>query len=116
MLIILSVLSIFATAIGVCPKLFAVEHCPSPAVTCKKTENENEYKCVAFANLPSKEDIPQYAWQVSVGQIVGDAKVHQITIDARHLEAKSLVVTLKVRWPKSPRSCEATVENTINLR
>jgi len=116
MSIILSILSIFATAFGVSPEPFAIEHCPSAALTCQKTENENEYRCMAFANQPSKEDVPQYSWLISAGKIVGDSKVHRITIDAGHVEAKALVVTLKVRWRKSPRACETTVEDTISLR
>jgi hypothetical protein len=116
MSIVLSILSMFATSFGISSKPFAVDLCPQATASCQETENENEFKCVAFANQPSNEDIPQYAWQVSVGKIVGDPKVHRIMIDARHVEAKSLVVTVKVRWPKSPRACEATVENTISLR
>jgi hypothetical protein len=116
MSIILSVVSILAITFGVSSDPFAVEHCPSAAATCEKSENENEYRCVAFANQPSKEDIPQYSWQVSAGKIVGDPKGHRIVINAHQVEAKSVVVTVKVKWPKSPRACEATVENTISLR
>ncbi len=105
----------FATAFFSSEPL-AVDQCPRATVTCEKTKNDNEYRCVAYANQPSNEDVPQYSWQISVGKIVGDPKVHRITIDAVRVEAKSVVVTLKVRWPKSPRACEATVENTISLR
>ncbi len=116
MSIILSVLCVFAIAFGFSADPLTVEHCPSAAATCEKTEVENEYRCVVFANQPSKEDNPRYTWQVSAGKIVGDPKGQRIIVDAQQVEAKSVVVTVKVRWPKSPRACEATVAHTITLR
>ena len=116
MSLILSILSIFATAFGSPLEPFAVEDCPSATASCQKTENQNEYRCVAFANQPSNKDVPRYSWHVSAGKIVGDPKGHRIMIDVQQVEGKLVVVTVKVRWPKSPRACEATVENTISLR
>ena len=116
MSLILSILSIFATAFGVSSEPFAVEDCPSATASCQKTENQNEYRCVAFANQPSNKHVPQYLWHTSTGKIVADRKGQRIMIDVQQVEAKSVIVTLKVRWPKSPRACEATVENTISLR
>ena len=116
MSLILTILSIFAMAFGVPSEPFAVKDCPSATASCQKTENENEYRCVAFANQPSNKDVPQYSWNVSAGKVVGNPKGHRIMVDVHQVEAKSVVVTVKVRWPKSPRACEATVENTISLR
>jgi hypothetical protein len=116
MSLVLSILCVIAMAFGAPSEQFAAEHCPSAASTCEKSKNENEYKCVAFANQPSKEEIPQYSWQVSAGKIVGDPKGYRIVINAHQVEATSVVVTVKVKWPKSPRRCEATVVNTISLR
>ena len=109
-------LATFATAFGSSFDPFVFDDCPNAALTCQKTEKGKEYSCVAFANQPSNEDIPQYSWEVSAGKIISDPKAHRITIEAHPVKAKALVVTLKVRWPKSPRACDATVSETISLR
>lgn len=108
------ILATFVTAFGGCFDPFVFDDCPHATLTCQKTEKGDEYSCVAFANQPSNEDTPRYSWDVSAGKIISDPKAHRITIDALSVKAKALVVTLKVRWPKSPRACDATVSETIN--
>ncbi len=107
-------LATLALAFANCFVPFVFDSCPNATLTCQ-IENENRYNCVAFARQPSKEDIPQYSWEVSAGKIVTDPKAHRITIDARGVDAKKLIVTLSVRWPESPRACETTVKHTIKL-
>ena len=113
---ILLFLATFVTAFGSCFEPLAFADCPSAMLTCEKTEKRNVYRCVAFANQPSDEDIPQYSWEVSSGKIVGHLNAQRMTINARGVRGKVLVVTLKVRWPRSPRACDATVSEKINLR
>lgn len=113
---ILLLLATFVTALGVCFERLEFDHCPRATLTCKKSEKKNEYSCVAFANQPSNEDIPQYSWEISAGKIVSDPSAHRMTMDPHGVTESALVVTLRVRWPKSPRACDATVTETINLR
>lgn len=91
--------------------------CPLAVFSCQKSSAGNfKYECNATAQMPSPKYAPQYEWSVSAGQLIGNRKLPNVTIDLIGVKSETITVTLKVHWKNVPRICDRTLTDIIELR
>jgi hypothetical protein len=111
-------LALALTLGGASLRASAVDECATAVLSCEKSKTgDSEYKCVALAQMPRKDDFPQYEWKVSAGRIVDGDKTPNVTIETRGVKTSTLLVTVRVTWRKAPRACRSTIlKKEIGLR
>jgi hypothetical protein len=94
-----------------------LDECPTAVLVCHKSESsDSKYDCSAVAQYPSKREAPQYIWAVSEGEIIGDPKSPNITVDVAGVKSESVSVTLKIHWKRIPKVCDVSKVEKIKLR
>jgi hypothetical protein len=94
-----------------------LDECPTAVLVCHKSESgASRYDCSAVAQYPSKREAPQYTWAVSEGEIIGDPKAPNITVDVAGVKSEAVSVTLKIHWKRVPKVCDVSKVEEIKLR
>ncbi len=90
------------------------DECPHAVIICEDRPHTGmKYRCYASYHFLRDNPI-KLRWGVSHGKIIRTKTLDEITVDARHVKTKTILVTLKVHW-KNLSVCDKTATNTLEL-
>src|SRR5262245_15330970 len=92
-----------------------VTECPLAVLSCRPVPSSSKFECAVTAQVASAKYAPQYEWRVSGGKLSGNGKSF-VTVDASAAKSDSIVVTANVHWKNTPRICDRSLEETLQLQ